>query len=801
MAAIFLKIVLKLRWLILVSTLLLTAGLLVVIVQRGRLVSILDDFLQPQIRAEFEQIRQDFDLPRAASMTIAAPAERSLLDLDLLQEQSEVFAEVEKRWPVHVMSIATIMNKHLQQNNPEKSLANLTTQGAVNKLLLNIYKNDPEEFKRIIPASFVKSNTTAMLSFASALDELFPGLISGNILDLPKVEYLRAGVELEENLDIMQARETVGAVRDFLNERSDSIHYRLFSNELIGIDNDELIRRNNVWVALVMVLLLGVVLYWMFRRWIYTLFPIVLLLVTLVITYGLLVIGGYDLINGIAIIPVTLLLGQCIDNLIHFNERFREELAQVKRRAALLQVIRTSGRAALVTTLINVMAFVLDVLTTQLQPIKLYSYVIILGLSFALVLTYTSGLAFLASVPEKWLKGRTIRQQKNADTDYIRGQKYFAWLYRRRRPVLAGALLFFLAMIFLTTRVDTRYRMTSYMSARTPTYQAYVFEQEKFAVFVPHYVLIAGDVKSPRSKEALDAVEATLQSRSDIEKIDGEAKLVSVNHLTNKYTPESMPQDWYQKLQALEKSTSKADGVRLTTAQEEFKHVVSGESGDYAAMLVTFWPKLTDSEHILSINKDIEKVAQQFPDYRVAFAGTFASVAISYETTIFWNVILGIATTVAIGLALLLAFRSFKIGAIAVIPIFFGLVVGMGLLPLLNVELNALNGTIVVLAMGLGIDYSVQVMTRFREEYARRRDKYEAWRETMGRMVFSLGRAALLTSAGLFVLAGIMPLTGKFGVAAGSAILTAYAAAITVVPLLAVRFVNKASSPTRASKT
>ena len=108
---------------------------------------------------------------------------------------------------------------------------------------------------------------------------------------------------------------------------------------------------------------------------------------------------------------------------------------------------------------------------------------------------------------------------------------------------------------------------------------------------------------------------------------------------------------------------------------------------------------------------------------------------------------------------------------------------------------------IVVLAMGLGIDYSVQVMTRFREEYARRRDKYEAWRETMGRMVFSLGRAALLTSAGLFVLAGIMPLTGKFGVAAGSAILTAYAAAITVVPLLAVRFVNKASSPTRASKT
>jgi len=148
-------------------------------------------------------------------------------------------------------------------------------------------------------------------------------------------------------------------------------------------------------------------------------------------------------------------------------------------------------------------------------------------------------------------------------------------------------------------------------------------------------------------------------------------------------------------------------------------------------------------------------------------------------------------TVLLIIILLTLVLKSIKAALISILPVLAGVAVGLGALPILGVEFNVLNATIAVLALGLGVDYAIQMMIRYKEELGKQAEPNRAMAETFAHMAPSLGKAALMTIAGLIVLVGLLPLTGKFGVAAALAILTSYLAAVTVLPILAIKIIKK----------
>jgi predicted RND superfamily exporter protein len=120
-----------------------------------------------------------------------------------------------------------------------------------------------------------------------------------------------------------------------------------------------------------------------------------------------------------------------------------------------------------------------------------------------------------------------------------------------------------------------------------------------------------------------------------------------------------------------------------------------------------------------------------------------------------------------------------------------------------DVPLNALTGTILSIAIGLGIDYSAHVVHRFAEEFDDDGDVYAALEATVRGTGGALTGSMLTTVTGIGVLVlAITPVLGQFGLLTGLSILYSFLASIVVLPSTLVvwaRLTGRGGTPTDAS--
>ena len=136
-------------------------------------------------------------------------------------------------------------------------------------------------------------------------------------------------------------------------------------------------------------------------------------------------------------------------------------------------------------------------------------------------------------------------------------------------------------------------------------------------------------------------------------------------------------------------------------------------------------------------------------------------------------------------LLLLIVMRSFRYAVVTIIPI--GLVVAWlyGLMYLTGFALNYVTATIGAVSIGVGIDYSIHMTERFREEMHRVSDKVQALRQAAN----GTG-VALLASAGSsivgFTIMGFapMPMFSSYGILTALMIFLALLASLVVLPSL-----------------
>ena len=433
------------------------------------------------------------------------------------------------------------------------------------------------------------------------------------------------------------------------------------------------------------------------------------------------------------------------------------------------------------------LAFTVDFFTSGLRPIREYALLLVLGIGLALLLTYLVESAFVLLLRMERPKTSRARSSRT----YHLGKYIFYRLQAGRWLVWAGGLLVLVALVINLGRLDRTHRPSTYMARAFPTKEAYEFEKENFELYEPHYVLIQGDALSEKTSELIVALENKLESMADVEHIREKLNRESLSYLTEKFSKLPVPEDRGEFFEKLSSSGAIINSVTSETVSQLFKRLVYQKDERYEATLIKFWPKLSDSNRIKEINRELLEVAKPFePDLKTSLAGEFLGFSLTVDGSMRDATIASFAIGLIILVLLSLAYRSFKTGLIAIVPLVFGTAMGLGSLPLLHIELTPLNATVTVLALGLGVDYAIQIMARYREEL-RQQEREKAMAEAFGHMLLPLGQAMLLTCAGLIVLTGLLPLTGKFGIAGSLAILAGYLAAVTVMPLLAVRFVKR----------
>jgi predicted RND superfamily exporter protein len=161
---------------------------------------------------------------------------------------------------------------------------------------------------------------------------------------------------------------------------------------------------------------------------------------------------------------------------------------------------------------------------------------------------------------------------------------------------------------------------------------------------------------------------------------------------------------------------------------------------------------------------------------------------------------------IAAGVALIVlvfAMRSFRFAVVTVIPIGLVVIWLYGIMHVFGFDLNFVTATIGAVSIGVGIDYSIHMTERYREEMNRSILPVDAARKAARGTGMAL-IASAGSSIGGFVVMGFapMPLFSSYGILTATMIALALTASILVLPALLtlVTRVNPVEKPVTESE-
>ena len=161
----------------------------------------------------------------------------------------------------------------------------------------------------------------------------------------------------------------------------------------------------------------------------------------------------------------------------------------------------------------------------------------------------------------------------------------------------------------------------------------------------------------------------------------------------------------------------------------------------------------------------------------------------SWVWSTFWNsvVIAVVSTSIAVALGILSVFfwvtlRQPALGVVAVGPIVLVLVCVLGTMALLGIPYTLVTSIITALSIGIGVDYTIHVIHRYREEFARLRNPEKAAVQTLATTGSALLGSALTTAFGFGVLiASPLAASQQFGITATITIVYSLVVSVFVV--------------------
>ena len=225
---------------------------------------------------------------------------------------------------------------------------------------------------------------------------------------------------------------------------------------------------------------------------------------------------------------------------------------------------------------------------------------------------------------------------------------------------------------------------------------------------------------------------------------------------------------------------------RIEARDPALAHSLVNDPGGVDAILLQFPAFTGDPAASRSLQQDLEALWPGDDDALTATSETIISFAVT--DAIRDRQTEAIGTTIAAALTVLAVFfwvtvRQPALALIAVAPTALVLVSVLGTMALLGIPYTIVTSIITALSIGIGVDYTIHLIHRYREEFTRVRDPERAAVRTLAATGSALLGSALTTGLGIGVLAA-SPLAAlqQFGITAAITIAYSLVVSILLVP-------------------
>ncbi len=212
-------------------------------------------------------------------------------------------------------------------------------------------------------------------------------------------------------------------------------------------------------------------------------------------------------------------------------------------------------------------------------------------------------------------------------------------------------------------------------------------------------------------------------------------------------------------------------------------------SKDYALALVKV--KTTDDVDLENLERELDKIITQIPKppgIKTSLGGSVMESRVMEKTIGPDMAKTSLYSLIGILVIILLLFRSVKYGFTPMTTIIFGSIWAMGYVGLIGMGLTSQTSGVLSMIMGIGIDFGIQVVTRYRLELPGKSPE-EAMSVSLNNVIIPMSTTTLAGLIGFGAMSlGKLTFLADMGTMMGYGVVASMLAAITVVPALIVIF-------------
>ena len=548
------------------------------------------------------------------------------------------------------------------------------------------------------------------------------------------------------------------------------------------------------------------------------------LAVTMIISFGAFCLLGLRFSQMTFFAPIVIMV-LAIDYAIHLLLRCREYRRKgLEVSQAMSQGIKFTGVSVLFSALTTMFGFGSNALS-KIPAVASFGLFLALGIgvSFLVMTFFVPSLRLFCSYLAALLAGKRSRGQSSSisianksglEADN-REPPSHGWVKFVLYPLFLGIMGVALVLsgkgLLLARHIKRDMSAEQIYAKNSPVLQTLRTLNEKFPGIGLHraYVLIEAEICEPEVLAAVDKSIANMADDEHVAKIGEAAKVRSIiPYLKEIVKPDKKRRPRGRRVRI---KVRDANGDRLPDTKEGLAKVLdelytngidklvsagsvksllsrNGANRAYDMMLLIVDTRGTQGSgagQLLTELRNSLEPLRAIDGVRVSYAGfVFERHAMITEMTsgmiksTFVSILL--CTVIVI-----LLFRSLRLGLIAAIPII--LIAGwiLGIMYVLGFTLNVITATVTAMSVGVGIDYSIHLVERYRQE----RETGKAIGKAMSKCIRTTGPsllgAGITTFSGFFVMSySQINMIRSFGILASLVIVLALVGSLIALPVM-----------------
>ena len=536
-------------------------------------------------------------------------------------------------------------------------------------------------------------------------------------------------------------------------------------------DISDLILADIVWLLPIVFVIIALILLLSFKSFRGVLLPLLTAGIAVIWTIGIMVVTGYELTIISNIIPVVLLaLGSAYT--IHVLNSINQSKEKDRKQALIkaLTYIIVPVILAAVTTAIGFVSFVFGAYLTMIKDFGIFTAV---GTLIALLLSIFFVPALLSAFSMYRKKVETDQPEKENILTHKILQPLVTLLFKHPKYLLtAWGILLLLSiggMFFIKTSVN----MADYFKKDNPTRVSEDVMQKKFGGSLPVFVVFEGDMQSPEVLKMMIKTEHFMKEDPNIDMTQSVADLVE--QMNDAMGEGKMIPDDKAKIEQLWFLLDGQDVMTQLVSEDLDKGIIQSR---FASV---------DSKNIDEFTSKMNKFIQENNSENIKIELTgMPSVYVKLNDSLiqsqFSSLILALVMVLLIvGLML----RSISKGVYATIPIIATIMILFGFMGITGIPLDIATVLVGSIALGIGIDYSIHIITGFNFHLKETGDAEKAIEKT----ILSSGKAVIINvisvAAGFLILifSQIVPLQ-NFGILVAISMFGSGIGALTLLPII-----------------